>query len=100
MTAWKIGAAPVTPVDDLSGVRFAVADPHADGDVLRVADGPVVVIRLRGPRLHRDREREFEAAAPPEDVLARAVVGENVGDPVSGQRRDDWATLLVPPESP
>ena len=65
-----------------------VADPHADGDVPGVADGPVVVIRLGGTGLHGDGEREFEASAASEDVFTGAIVGEDVGDPVSGQRRD------------
>ena len=55
-----------------------VADPDADGHVARVADRPVVVIGLRRAGLHRDRERELEAAAAAEDVLARVWSSERM----------------------
>ena len=58
-----------------------VADPDADGDVPGIPDRPVVVVRLRCSGLHRDRERELEVAAAPEDVFAGLGVGEDVGDP-------------------
>ena len=81
--------------EELERCAIEVADPHADGDVLRIADGPVVVIRLRGAGLHGDGEREFEAAATPEDVLARAVVGKHIRNPIRRERRDKRPTFTV-----
>ena len=76
-----------------------VADPDADGHVARVADGPVVVIRLRRAGLHGDMERELEAPAAPEDVLARVAVGQDVADPERRGRRDDRPARGAPASS-
>ena len=73
-----------------------VPDPDADGHVARIADGPVVVIRLRRPGLDGYRERKLQAPATPEDVLPRAVVGEHVGNPVRGERRDERPARAIP----
>ena len=72
-----------------------VADPDADGDVARVADRPVVVIRLRRSRLHRDRKWKLEAAAPAEDVFASLGIGEDVGNPEGGTRTDQHASFAA-----
>src|ERR1700682_497631 len=40
-----------------------VADPDTDGDLARVSDRPVVVVRLRRSGFCGDGKREFETAA-------------------------------------
>src|SRR4029079_1671322 len=61
-----------------------VADPHADRDVTRVANRPVVVVRLGRSSLRGHGKWEVQAAAPAEHVVARFGVRENVGDPERG----------------
>ncbi len=80
----------------LEGRAIEVPHPDADGHVAGIADGPVVVIRLRRAGLDGDRKGELQAAAPPENELARAVVGEHVGDPIRGERRDEQPARCGP----
>src|SRR5437588_6254599 len=84
-----------TGAGDAAGVAqrgaVEVADPDADGDGARVADGPVVVVGLRGAGLDRDRERKIEIAAAAENEFARVRVAEDVRDPEGGALRNSSA---------
>ena len=68
--------------------EIEVPHPHAHRDVARVADRPVVAIRLRRPGLHRHGKREVERPTGTEDVLARGGIGKDVGDPERRPLRD------------
>src|SRR5207302_1875727 len=72
-----------------------VAHPHPHGDIPRVADGPVVVIRLRRAGLDRDRKREVETAAAAENESTRVRIAQDDGYPESRPRTDDLTLGIV-----
>src|SRR3954469_5953274 len=76
-----------------------VAHPHADGHVTRVPDRPVVVIRLRGARLHRDREWKIEIASASKRILACLGVAEYVGNEERRTLRHDRAIFRLKAEA-